>query len=94
MDLVTIPQALLAFYGAVVLSCGAGLGIILGRNFGAKRQLPKPDGPDQLARRVQLLETELDEVRGVLEQPRAEHEFLRQLPPDRQGSIHKIKKVG
>jgi hypothetical protein len=32
MDFVVIPQALLMFYGAVVLFCGGGLGFIAGRN--------------------------------------------------------------
>jgi hypothetical protein len=32
MDFVTIPQGLFVFYGALILGCGAGLGIIVGRN--------------------------------------------------------------
>ena len=43
MDLIVIPQALLMFYGFLVLGCGSALGFILSRNF--RKQISEPDPP-------------------------------------------------
>ena len=54
MDLILIPQALMIFYGGLVLSCGGVLGFIVGRN--VRRRIPPPDPGESLERRVSVLE--------------------------------------
>jgi len=81
MDLVTLPQTLLVFYGGVVLSCGAVLGFILGRS--RYRTLSIPEPPDLLSRRVSLLEEELEDTRQELSELVAENRFLRELKAPR-----------
>jgi hypothetical protein len=77
MDLVVIPHALLIFYGGVVLASGSILGFILGRN--RRRKLPSPESPDLLARRVTILERELEEAQRELNQLSEERAFHREL---------------
>ena len=75
MDLIMIPQALMIFYGGLVLGCGAALGFVAGRN--AKRQVGQPE-PPELLRRVLLLEDELDTTRDELNRLVSE-DFMRRL---------------
>ena len=42
MNFVTLPQALFVFYGTLVLACGVGLGVIIGRNWGRRRTTLPP----------------------------------------------------
>lgn len=58
MDLVVIPQALMVFYGCLVLGCGTVLGFIAGRN--VRRSIPPPEPGESLEKRVSLLERELE----------------------------------
>lgn len=83
MDLIMIPQALLVFYGAIVLGGGGVLGYILGRNRNRSETSPEP--PELLERRIQLLEEELTEAQLMLGDLKAEREFMRKLrsPEDR-----------
>jgi len=76
MDLVTLPYELFVFYGGLVLSCGAAVGFIVGRNL-RKPALPKP--PDDLDRRLSLLEEELELARDELHELGEENRFLREL---------------
>ncbi len=76
MDLVTLPQALFVFYGALVLGCGGTLGFILGRNFGRPRRVPPPD---DLSRRLRLVEEELEIAQSELVSLRDAGEFTRRL---------------
>jgi hypothetical protein len=79
MELVTIPQALLLFYGALVLGCGAALGVIAGRNLRGKEDPSMIRPPDPIERRVRILEEEVDSLRGELRDSEAERDFLREL---------------
>lgn len=81
MDFVVIPQALLMFYGAVVLLSGGGLGFIAGRN--RKRLENPPETPDLLERRISVLERELETTQAELTNLREESEFLRRLTSPR-----------
>ena len=76
MDLVMIPQALMVFYGGLVLGCGAVLGFIAGRN--APRQVSQPEPPD-LLRRVAILEDELAASQVELDRLLSDQEFMRRL---------------
>lgn len=82
MDLVTIPQALMIVYGAVVLGCGAVLGFIAGRqrkragNGGGTPGLSPLDGTE---RRLRLLEEELQLSQQQIEDLIAERDFMREL---------------
>ena len=84
MELITIPQALIIFYGFVVLGCGSVLGFILGRN--RRRQIKEPTPPEQLERRVRTLEHELESARSDLLRLQDESAFLRELraPPPKE----------
>lgn len=84
MDLIMIPQALLVFYGAVVLGCGGTLGYILGRN--RKRSKTPPEPPELYERRIQLLEEELTEAQLTLSDLKAEREFMRRLKGPQDGT--------
>lgn len=79
MELIQIPQALMVFYGALVLGCGAVLGGIVARNVFPRRGLPSPQPPDQLERRVAQLEQELAQTLTELKQLSDERAFLREL---------------
>jgi hypothetical protein len=76
MDLMMIPQALMVFYGGLVLGCGAVLGFIAGRN--ARRPLSQPEPPD-LLRRVEILEDELEASQVELDRLLSDQEFMRRL---------------
>ena len=77
MDLIMMmPQALLVFYGGLVLGCGAVLGFIAGRN--APRQVSQPEPPD-LLRRVAILEDELAASQVELDRLLSDQEFMRRL---------------
>ena len=83
MDFVTLPQSLFIFYGALVLGCGAVLGVVVGRNW-KRRSLPgTPEPPDLLHKRVALLEQELDLTRSELHRLVETREFMRELRPPR-----------
>ena len=77
MDLVIIPQALLVFYGFLVLGCGSALGFILARNM--RRQISEPDPPQLIESRLTVVERELDDTRADLDRLRQESSFLREL---------------
>ena len=77
MDLIVIPQALLMFYGFLVLGCGSALGFILSRNI--RKQISEPDPPLLLERRMNVLEKELEDTRSDLNRLREESSFLREL---------------
>ena len=81
MDLIVIPQALLIFFGALVLGCGSVLGVVLGRN--VRKRMSEPEPPDRLGRRIDILERELEDTRSDLRRLRDETAFLRELraPP-------------
>ena len=68
MDFVTLPQGLFVFYGALVLSCGIGLGIVLTRNWARLRGQDSPPPSDLLQRRVALLEEDLDLTDAAVQQ--------------------------
>ncbi len=85
MELVMLPQALLMFYGGLVISCGAVLGFILGRNFRRSALAPAP--PDLLVRRVSTLEHELEDTRRDLSEIAAENQFLRELTEPRRREL-------
>ena len=57
MDLVTLPQGLFVFYGALVLACGGVLGAIIGRNWKRLRAATEPEPPEVLRLRVLLLDS-------------------------------------
>ena len=77
MDLIMMmPQALLVFYGGLVLGCGAVLGFIAGRN--APRQVTQSEPPD-LLRRVAILEDELAASQVELDRLLSDQEFMRRL---------------
>ena len=81
MDLIMMmPQALLVFYGGVVLGCGAVLGFIAGRN--APRQVSQPEPPD-LLRRVAILEDELAASQVELDRLLSDQEFMWRLKAPR-----------
>jgi hypothetical protein len=79
MDLVSLPQALFVFYGALVLSCGVGLGVVLGRNLKRRIRANEPEPPEQLQRRVALLEQELEITSGELHRLVDDRQFMREL---------------
>lgn len=80
MDLIMIPQALMVFYGGLVLGCGAVLGFIAGRN--ALRQVSQPEPPD-LLRRVAILEDELAASQVEVDRLLSDQEFMRRLEAPR-----------
>jgi hypothetical protein len=45
MNLVTLPQSLFVFYGALVLMCGVGLGVVVGRNWKRRGAVTEPGHP-------------------------------------------------
>ena len=77
MDLILIPQALMIFYGGLVLSCGGVLGFIVGRN--VRRRIPPPDPGESLERRVSVLERELEASEAELARLASETDFMREL---------------
>ncbi len=77
MDPILIPQALMIFYGGLVLSCGAVLGFIAGRN--VRRSIPPPESGESLERRVSVLERELEASEAELARLASETEFMREL---------------
>jgi len=79
MDLVTLPQMLFVFYGALVLSCGVGLGMIVGRNWKRRQPPSAPQPPELLHRRVALLEQELETTSAELRRLLDDREFMREL---------------
>lgn len=79
MSFVTLPQALFVFYGALVLSCGIALGIVVGRNWSRRAPTKSPDVQDELHRRVALLEQELEVTGSELRRVINEREFMRDL---------------
>ena len=79
MEFVILPQGLFIVYGALVLSCGVGLGTVLGRNLLRRRHAPIPEPPDLLQQRVALLEQELDATVAQLARLTEEREFMREL---------------
>lgn len=81
MDLVTIPQTLLIFYGALILSCGGALGVIAGRHWKGRSTPSNPKPPELLNARVALLEQELDATNAELGRLRDERDFMRELRP-------------
>ena len=87
MEFVMLPPGLFIFYGALVLSCGVGLGTVLGRNLLRRRHAPIPEPPDLLQQRVALLEQELDETVAQLARLTEEREFMRELVRPRPKSI-------
>ncbi len=78
MELIVLPQALMIFYGAVVLACGGGLGYILGRNV-RRRIGAGPESPDTLDKRLGLVEDELGLAQSEILALREERDFLRRL---------------
>ena len=83
MDLVTLPQALFVFYGALVLTCGVALGVIAGRRWSRPSSTTTPEPPDLPQQRVTLLELELDQASRELERLLADREYMRELRPPR-----------
>jgi hypothetical protein len=83
MSLVTLPQALFVFYGALVLTCGVGLGVVVGRNWKRRSTDREPEPPEVLLRRVADLEHELDQATGELQRARDDRDFIRELRPPR-----------
>jgi len=83
MNLITLPQALFVFYGALVLTCGVGLGVVVGRNWKRRRVNSEPEPPDVLLRRVADLERELDRATGELQCALDDHDFIPELRPPR-----------
>ena len=83
MDLVTLPQPLFVFYGALVLACGVALGVIVGRNWKRRPVVKDPQPPELLQSRVALLEQELDLTRAELSRFVETREFMRELRPPR-----------
>ena len=81
MDFVTLPQWLFIFYGALVLCCGVGLGVIAGRN--RKRRPTATEPPELMQRRIALLEQELDLTSAQLQRLLEDREFMRELRPPR-----------
>ncbi len=77
MDLIVIPQALMVFYGLLVLGCGSALGFVLARNI--RKQISEPDPPLLLERRIEILEQELEETQSDLSRLAQESSFLREL---------------
>ena len=86
MDLVTLPQSLFITYGAVVLACGATLGVLVGRHWKRRASPLPPEPPELLQRRVELLEEELDLTRRELTRLSDERDFMRELRPPRKSS--------
>jgi hypothetical protein len=83
MDLVTLPQALFIFYGALVLTCGVGLGVIVGRNWKRRSAASEPEPTEALLRRVANLEHELDQATGELQRVLDDRDFMREVRPPR-----------
>ena len=83
MNLITLPQALFVFYGALVLTCGVGLGVVVGRNWKRRRAYSEPEPPEVLLRRVADLERELDRATDELQRALNDHDFIRELRPPR-----------
>ncbi len=83
MNLITLPQALFVFYGALVLTCGVGLGVVVGRNWKRRRTDSEPEPPDVLLRRVSDLEHELHRATGELQRVLDDRDFIRELRPPR-----------
>jgi hypothetical protein len=83
MDMVMLPQALFIFYGALVLACGVGLGVVVGRQVRRSTTTPKLEPPDDVRRRIALLEEELDLTRHELQRLLDDRQFMRELRPPR-----------
>lgn len=83
MNLITLPQTLFVFYGALVLTCGVGLGVVVGRNWKRRGADSEPGPPEVLLRRVADLEHELDRATGELQRALDDRDFIRELRPPR-----------
>lgn len=79
MDLVTLPHGLLEFYGALVLTCGVCLGLVVGRNLRRRPPATNPEPPELAQQRIQLLERDLDASRAELERLVDDRDFMREL---------------
>ena len=77
MDVIFTPQALLGFYGFLVLASGGVLGFIAARKTELFRK--SPTQPNLLERRTETLENELEAAQAELSQLREEAQFLRGL---------------
>ena len=83
MNLVTLPQTLFVFYGALVLTCGVGLGVIVGHNWKRRSAASEPEPTEALLRRVANLEHELDHATRELQRTLDDRDFMRELRPPR-----------
>jgi hypothetical protein len=79
MNLVTLPQTLFVFYGALVLTCGVCLGVIVGRNWKRRDAITEPEPPEVLLRRVVNLEHELGQATSELQRVLDDRDFTREL---------------
>jgi hypothetical protein len=79
MEFVTLPHWLFLFYGALVLACGASLGVIVGRNWRRRPAATEPEPPELLQRRLLSLEQDLDLTRAELERLADDRDFMREL---------------
>jgi hypothetical protein len=86
MDFVTLPYGLFVFYGALVLGCGIGLGVVMGRNW-ARRRGESPPPAEDLQRRVALLEEDLDLTDAALQQLLDERERVREFRSPRAHAV-------
>ncbi len=81
MDVVAISTNLLLAYGAIVLSAGAVVGVVIGRAMWPRRPLPGPDSPEHLQRRVERLELDAEHTQALLERLLDRATRARELPP-------------
>lgn len=83
MNLITLPQALFVFYGALVLTCGMALGVVIGRTWKRRGVDGEPEPPEMPLRRVADLERELDRATDELQRALGDRDFIRELRPPR-----------
>lgn len=79
MNLILMPWGLFVTYGAIILGCGATLGVIVGRNWRRRTRGPAPVPPDLLHQRVLLLERELEDTGAEVRRLAEERDFMRDL---------------
>lgn len=78
MEMIMIPGALFVFYGGLIFACGGALGFLLARRHERLRG-GGAEPPNQLERRVELLERDLELSHARLAEVREEREFMRRL---------------